>query len=414
MCVRKGFIMDYQSAFILLGKYNQQHVLHYYDKLKDSQRAELLASVERIDFDALAYSKGVPEKELGSVTQPEALTLKQIKKMRSRYEEAGLVAIREGRVGVVLLAGGQGTRLGTDEPKGMFNIGESKELSIFACQMNNLKAVCKKACVSVHLFIMTGPLNDAVTRTFFEQNDYFGYDKDKIHFFMQGESPAVSFDGKILMEEKYRPVFTPDGNGGWFSALIGAGFGRLLKKYNIQWLNLCGVDNVLQKICDPVFVGATLSSGAMCGAKVVKKVSPDERVGVLCKEDGIPTVLEYYEMPQKLKVRHDINGELTYCYGVILNYLFNVEQLRAVSKKKLPYHLAEKKINCIKGGKKFVPEEPNGYKLEKLAVDQIRLMGSCIGFEVEREKEFAPVKNKEGADSVETARALLKKNGVEL
>lgn len=406
--------MDYESAYLLLSKYGQQHVLHYYDKIKDSQRAELLASVERIDFDTLGNVKKAEADKLGNVTVPEAVTLKQVKKMRSRYEEIGLTAIREGRVGAVLLAGGQGTRLGSDLPKGMFNIGETSELTIFECQMNSIKSVCKKAGANIHLFIMTSTRNDIVTREFFEKKDYFGYDKQKIHFFVQGEAPAISFDGKILMEEKYRPVFTPDGNGGWFNAMLSAGMGRILNKNNIEWLNLCGVDNVLQKICDPVFVGATLASGALCGSKVVKKLSPEERVGVLCKEDGIPTVLEYYEMPQKLKIRHEINGELTFAYGVILNYLFNVEKLRAISKRKLVSHLAEKKITCIKGGKKVVPEEPNGYKLEKLAVDQIKLMGSCVGVEVDREKEFAPVKNKEGADSVETARALLKKNGVKL
>ncbi|MGN0824118.1 MAG: UTP--glucose-1-phosphate uridylyltransferase [Candidatus Coproplasma sp.] len=405
--------MNFEAASALLEKYSQQHVLHYYDKLSDTQKATLLSSIENIDFSAFKTLNTSENKQLGQVTPIDALSLKEIKKQRSRYIQTGLAAIREGRVGVVLLAGGQGTRLGFNGPKGTFDIGVNKPLYIFECQINSIKASCAPAQTLPHLFIMTGPQNDEITRKFMEEHDYFGYDKKLIHFFVQGVAPAISYDGKILMAEKYKPVLTPDGNGGWFAALNKA-YGRMLSKWGIEWLNLVGVDNVLQKICDPAFIGATIGSGVNCGCKSVKKVSPDERVGVICKEDGVPTVIEYYDMPQKLKVRHDVKGELIYCYGVILNYLFSVEKLKETIKKKLPYHLAEKKIPCIKGGKKFVPEAPNGYKLEQLAVDLVKLMGSCIAYEVEREVEFAPVKNATGIDSVESARALLIKNGVEL
>lgn len=405
--------MNFEAASALLEKYSQQHVLHYYDKLSDTQKATLLSSIENIDFSAFKTLNMAENKQLGQVTPIDALSLKEIKKQRSRYIQTGLAAIREGRVGVVLLAGGQGTRLGFNGPKGTFNIGVNKPLYIFECQINSIMASCAPAQTLPHLFIMTGPQNDEITRKFMEEHDYFGYDKKLIHFFVQGVAPAINYDGKILMAEKYKPVLTPDGNGGWFAALNKA-YGRMLSKWGIEWLNLAGVDNVLQKICDPAFIGATIGSGVNCGCKSVKKVSPEERVGVICKEDGVPTVIEYYDMPQKLKVRHDVKGELIFCYGVILNYLFSVEKLKETIKKKLPYHLAEKKIPCIKGGKKFVPEAPNGYKLEQLAVDLVKLMGSCIAYEVEREVEFAPVKNATGADSVESARALLIKNGVEL
>ncbi len=405
--------MNFEAASALLEKYSQQHVLHYYDKLSDTQKATLLSSIENIDFSAFKTLNMAENKQLGQVTPIDALSLKEIKKQRSRYIQTGLAAIREGRVGVVLLAGGQGTRLGFNGPKGTFNIGVNKPLYIFECQINSIMASCAPAQTLPHLFIMTSPQNDEITRKFMEEHDYFGYDKKLIHFFVQGVAPAINYDGKILMAEKYKPVLTPDGNGGWFAALNKA-YGRMLSKWGIEWLNLAGVDNVLQKICDPAFIGATIGSGVNCGCKSVKKVSPEERVGVICKEDGVPTVIEYYDMPQKLKVRHDVKGELIFCYGVILNYLFSVEKLKETIKKKLPYHLAEKKIPCIKGGKKFVPEAPNGYKLEQLAVDLVKLMGSCIAYEVEREVEFAPVKNATGADSVESARALLIKNGVEL
>lgn len=405
--------MNFEAASALLEKYGQQHMLHYYEKLSDTQKETLLTAIENIDFSVFKTLNTAEKKPLGEVTPIDALSLKEIKKQRSRYIQTGNAAIREGRVGVVLLAGGQGTRLGFDGPKGTFNIGVNRPLYIFECQINSIKASCAAAQALPHLFIMTGPQNDEITRKFFEEHDYFGYDEKLIHFFVQGVAPAINYDGKILMAEKYKPVLSPDGNGGWFKALNKA-YGKMLSKWGIEWLNLAGVDNVLQKICDPVFIGATISSGVNCGCKAVKKVSPEEKVGVICKEDGVPTVIEYYDMPQKLKIRHDIKGELIFCYGAILNYLFSVEVLKATAKSKLPYHLAEKKIPCLKGGKKFVPEAPNGYKIEQLAVDLVKLMGSCIAYEVEREHEFAPVKNATGVDSVESARALLAKNGVEL
>lgn len=408
--------MNYEAACALLEKYGQEHVLRYYEKLNDVQKEALLKDIDETDFSALrGLEIGKGAKRLGEITPADALSLKDIKKRRSTFLKGGEYALGTGKVAAVLLAGGQGTRLGFSGPKGTYNIGVNKTLSIFECQINNLKNTCEKVdCNLVHLFIMTSSINDAETRTFFEENDYFGYDKDKIHFFVQGEAPVVSFEGKIIMQEKYKIAVAPDGNGGWYNALIKAGYGKQIKKWGIEWFNIGGVDNVLQKLCDPLFIGATLESGTPCGAKVVKKVSPEEKVGVLCKEDGIATVIEYYDMPTQLKNRHDIKGELVYSEGVILNYLFSAEKLAAIAKKRIPYHLAAKKIPCIKGGRKFTPEEPNGYKLEMLAVDIVKMMGSCLGFEVEREKEFAPVKNAEGADSVETARALLVKNKISI
>ncbi|MGN0804928.1 MAG: UTP--glucose-1-phosphate uridylyltransferase [Candidatus Coproplasma sp.] len=406
--------MNFDAAEALLEKYNQQHVLHYYSKLSDNQKETLLSTLEEIDFSAFKTVDINATYKLGELSPADALSLKDVKKQNKRFTETGLSAIRGGKVCVVILAGGQGTRLGYDGPKGTFNIGVNRQLSIFECLINNLKEVVEKSGVAPYVFIMTSRLNDTATRKFFEDNAYFGYDPKKINFYLQGVAPAIDFEGKILMEEKYRPVLTPDGNGGWYAALVNAGFGKLLKKQGIEWVNVVSVDNVLQRICDPVFIGATISSGVSCGAKVVKKLSPEEKVGVLCKENGTPTVVEYFDMPQKYKVRHDTKGELVYCYGVTLNYLFNVDKLKDTLKGKLRYHLSAKKIPCIKGGKKFVPEEPNGYKLEQLATDMVSLSGSCVAVEIDREKEFAPVKNKSGADSVDTARALLIKNSVEI
>lgn len=406
--------MNLDATKALLKKYNQTQLLKYYDELDKDKRKELLSAIESIDFSSFSGVDFHSERKVGKLSPADALSLSEVEANAAEYEKIGLKAIKEGKVAAVLLAGGQGTRLGLDAPKGTFNIGVNKKLSIFGCQMNNLMQVVKKAGAFPHLFIMTSTLNNAQTVEFFEENAYFGYDKTKVHFYVQKTAPAFSFDGKILLEEKHRPVLTPNGNGGWYSSLKDSEYGKLLQEEGIEWLNIYGVDNVLQKICDPVFVGATVLSGLNCSGKVVKKARAEEKVGVLCKEDGLPSVVEYYEMPEAQKTERDENGGLTYCYGVILNYLFSVKKLDEASANRLSYHLAVKKINHIENGKKVVPEEPNGYKLETLAVDIVRLMGSCLGVEVEREKEFAPVKNMTGVDSVDTARALLIKNGIEI
>lgn len=406
--------MDIKNAKALVEKYGQEHLLEYYDQLSDEQKKSLISQIENLDFSVLENLTCGEEKPLGELSPADALSIEQIEEKKQEYREIGLKAIRQGKVAAVLLAGGQGTRLGLDAPKGTFNIGLSRELTIFGQQMNNIKDVTDEAGCLFHIFIMTSDLNDAVTRAFFEEKNYFGYDKDKIHFYIQDTAPTCSFDGKIYLEEKGKISSSPNGNGGWYSSLIKAGYGRMLKDCGIEWLNVYAVDNVLQRICDPVFVGATLNSGCACSGKVVKKSCPEERVGVLCKENGLPAIVEYYEMPEALAQLRDADGELTYRYGVILNYLFSVKTLNEIYRKKLPCHLAKKAIPHIENGEKVKPESPCGYKFETLAVDIVKLMGSCLAFEVERQREFAPVKNRTGVDSVESARKLLALNGIEL
>ena len=406
--------MNYTQAKQLLEKHGQLQILDYYDELTGEQQNILLSDIEKLDFSVLDNLRADNSKQLGSLSPADALSAKDIEGSREEFEKLGLAAIRSGKVAAVLLAGGQGTRLGSALPKGMYNIGVTRTLTIFEQQMNNIKEVTDKAGCMFHIFVMTSDINDAVTREYFAKSNYFGYDPSKIHFYEQKLAPTCSKEGKIYLDEKHKVSLSPNGNGGWYASLIEAGYGGMLKEEGIEWLNIYAVDNVLQRICDPVFVGATLKSGCACSAKVVKKVSPEERVGVLCKEDGLPAIVEYYEMPPELAAKRDPDGELTYRYGVILNYLFSVEVLNKIYKDKLPCHLAFKAIPHVENGVRVTPSEPCGYKFETLAVDIVRLMGTCLAFEVVREREFAPVKNKTGVDSVESARELLKLNGVKL
>jgi UDP-N-acetylglucosamine/UDP-N-acetylgalactosamine diphosphorylase len=343
------------------------------------------------------------------------LELDEIQRRHDEFEKVGVEAIRQGKVAAVLLAGGQGTRLGVDGPKGAYDIGVTHPIYIFEQQMKNLAEVVAKCGVYVPLYIMTSEKNDAQTRAFWKEHGYFGYPESEVKFFVQDMAPAVDFNGKIYLERKDTPALSPNGNGGWFASLKRAGLCEDLHKRGVEWMNIYAVDNVLQRIADPVFVGATILSGVNCGAKVVSKAYPEEKVGVLCYEDGLPAIIEYYELTAEMANERDENGGLAYRHGVILNYLFRLQKMEEIADKRIPVHIVSKKIEHVnEQGETVKPDKENGKKFESLAVDLIKLMGSVLPFVVEREKEFAPVKNKTGADSVESARELLKKNGVTL
>ncbi len=351
----------------------------------------------------------------GEITPIEVMKLAQIEERREEFVQAGLDAIRAGRVGAVMLAGGMGTRLGADVPKGTYNIGLTKEVYIFQRQVENLLDVVHQAEAWIPLYVMTSDKNHEVTKAFFEEKNYFGYNPDYVTFFMQDMAPASDYNGKVYMEEKYKMSTSPNGNAGWFLSMIKWGVADQVKEAGVEWLNVFAVDNVLQRIADPCFVGATIVTGSASGAKVVKKNAPDERVGAICLEDGRPSIVEYYDMTQELMDAVDEEGEPAYDYGVILNYLFRQKDLWEIAAGRLPLHIVEKKIPYLDGqGRHVKPEEPNGYKFEQLALDLVHEMDSCLPYEVVRNHEFAPIKNETGIDSVESARVLCQENGIEL
>lgn len=263
---------------------------------------------------------------------------------------------------------------------------------------------------------MTSEKNNEATVNFLREKKFFGYNEEYVTFFTQEMAPAVDYNGKIFLETKSRMATSPNGNGGWFSSMLRCDVVKIAKEAGIEWLNTFAVDNVLQRIADPVFVGATINSGCTVGAKVVKKNAPDERVGVICLKDNHPSIVEYYELTDELMNAKNEKGEPAYYFGVILNYLFRLDELISIAKDKMPLHIVEKKISYYDDalGKTVKPEKPNGYKFETLVLDMIQLSESCLPFEVVREKEFAPIKNPTGIDSVESARELCKACGIEL
>ena len=409
--------MNYEQAKALLAAHGQEHLLKYYDELSADEQSALLQTIATMDWSFEDELKN-PTDLTGAgrdINPIKGMDLPEIEARKAEFEALGVEAIKAGKVAAVLLAGGMGTRLGVDGPKGAYDIGITKPLYIFEQQMKNLMEVVEKVGVFVPLYIMTSDKNHEATTAFWKKHNNFGYPEGLVKFFKQDMAPAVDYDGKIILETKGMPAMSPNGNGGWFASMMRAGLVEDLHEKGVEWLNIYAVDNVLQRIADPVFVGATIASKVNCGAKAISKTNPYEKVGVLCQDGDQPDIIEYYELTDEMANQKDENGNLAYRFGVIMNYLFRLSKLEEIVEQKIPVHIVEKKIECLcEDGITRKPDKENGKKFELLAVDLIKLMGSVLPYVVVREKEFAPIKNKTGVDSVDSARELLKLNGVEL
>ena len=292
----------YEKAYEKLEKYGQLHVLQYYAELSEEQKEELLAQILATDFSVLTSREKETgkESEKGKIAPLAAMELDEINARRDEFERIGLEAIRAGKVGAVLLAGGMGTRLGSDDPKGMYDIGLTKSVYIFERIMRNTLDVVERSGAWIPFFIMTSDKNHQATTKFFKAHNYFGYNPDYVCFFQQEMAPASDYEGRVYMEEKGRISTSPNGNGGWFVSMERSEAGKKMHAMGVEWLNVFAVDNVLQRIADPCFIGGVIAENRASGSKVVRKAAPDEKVGVMCLEDGRPSIIEYYELTQEL------------------------------------------------------------------------------------------------------------------
>jgi UDP-N-acetylglucosamine/UDP-N-acetylgalactosamine diphosphorylase len=399
-----------RTAMEILRRYGQTHVtekLHLVDKAK---RESLFRFVSRIDFNGIqsALADNAQPKAADVINPINVLSLQEIAQKKSEYCKLGIRSLRNGEVGAVILAGGQGTRLGSDKPKGMFDVGVTKYMQIFQIHAENILKTARECGAPLHLFIMTNENSYEEIIAFFHEHGNFGYDAEYLHFYRQGMNPAFDKNGKLLLKSPGEIALSPSGNGDWYASLMASECGEVVNDAGICYMNVVSIDNVLQRIYDPIFIGAMVASGCACGAKVVKKRSAGERVGVICKRNGMPSVVEYYELSDEMRAETDESGNPLYDYGVILNYLFTVKKLNSILHEPLPIHIAEKKVPFMDASGTYIePDTPNAYKFETLILDMISLMETCLPFEVEREEEFAPIKNRTGEDSLITAREML-------
>lgn len=393
----------------ILKKYNQQHLLMYFDSLNSKEQSELIQDINCIDFELMNNLKNVNDlKSNMDIIEPviakkyEDFACEDKQELRAKGENI----IKSGEYAVITMAGGQGTRLGHSGPKGTFKLKlQDKDRYIFEIFIDNFKKAYDKYGVYLNWYIMTSKDNNNDTISFFENNNYFGYPKDKVKFFMQGELPITDMEGNLLLENTHKVLKAADGNGGIFNALS-----KVLtdiKAQGIKWLLITGIDNILVNIADEFYIGLVDKENKLNGVKSIAKKSPEEKVGVFCKRNGKPSVIEYSEMDEQMKYAKNVDGELKYVESNIVNHLLNIDILEKIQNEKLPIHKAIKKMQYIdKAGIVQNPENPCLIKYEAFIFDYFNKVDDVTILRVQREKEFAPVKNKEGQDSPETATKL--------
>ena len=393
-----------------LKKYNQEHLLNFYDNMEESKQNKLLEQIENIDFELIKslYDKtkdGIKNED-AEIEPIDFMDKYKLNEDYKYYEQIGEKAIRAGKLAVVTMAGGQGTRLGHNGPKGTYDIGLDSHKSLFELLFDYIKEQNEKYNVQIPWFIMTSKENNEATVKFFKDNKYFGYEKN-IFFFIQGQLPMIDTEGKVLIGEDYLIKEAADGHGGVYESLVKSGMVEKMKQLGIEWVFIGGVDNCLVKMVDPVLMGIAIDKGVTAAGKSVVKANPHEKVGAFCKKNGKPSVVEYSEITDEMAEATDENGELLYGESHILCNLFNISAIERMGSEPLPYHSAFKKATYIdKDGNKVVPTSPNAYKFEAFLFDAFGEVDDMAILRVKREEEFAPVKNATGVDSPETAREL--------
>ena len=405
-----------KDAIEILKTYNQDHIIKLLNKLEGKKKQELIEQIMKIDFQQIheLYENTKKEIEIkeNKIESIDYLDKSKLsKEEKEKLDNLGAEIIKNGKYAVVTMAGGQGTRLGHNGPKGTFKLdvyGKGKYL--FEILAENLKEANKKYNIQIPWYIMTSKENNKDTVEFLKKHNYFGYPKDKVRIFMQSELPLVDINGKLLIDKNYKIKEASDGNGGTYSSLRASGCLAEMKENGIKWVFICGVDNALLKMVDETLLGLAIDKNVQIASKSVVKANPHEKVGVFCKMNGHPKIIEYAELPEKMAEEVDKNGELKFGESNILCHLFTIDAIEKASKETLMYHSAFKKNSYIdENGKEVIPDEPNSYKFESFIFDAFEFFDDMALLRVKREEEFAPVKNKEGVDSPKTAKELYEK-----
>ncbi len=399
-------------------EYDQDHVFRFWDTLSAAGQEKLARqATELSDFlpsriaqyrEARAILK---QPKMGKIQPYPAIPLPEHggdPKTFAQAHEVGLEILQAGRVGLLVVAGGQGTRLGFNGPKGALPIGPVSERSLFALQAQKLHALSRRLDQPVHWFVMTSPATDGPTRMLFEQMNYFGLPPENVILFSQGTVPAWTLDGKLILEEPDQIFESPGGHGDTFRALSDSGALDEMERRGLDRLFYYQVDNPLVQMADPTFLGFHELEQAEMSCKVIRKVDPMEKVGVMAHCDGRPSLVEYTELADEQRYAQDQTGQLRYWAGNIAIHTFNLEFLRRVADdndRLLPYHASAKKIPFLSpGGHTISPDEPNGHKLERFVFDALPTAERVCVLEVRAQDEFAPVKNAQGKDSPDTVR----------
>ncbi|MBT6154133.1 MAG: UDPGP type 1 family protein [Planctomycetaceae bacterium] len=404
-----------------LTQHDQQHLLDSWDKLNPSEREVFLAQLSALDFaeiGSLLAETGTtsadekPEARARRAAQPRKLVRlpNSPQEMAERHEASrqGEQLLADGKVGIILVAGGQGSRLGFDHPKGMFPIGPVSDNTLFQLLIEQAVARSRRAGVTIPYYVMTSDATHDETIEFFGQHEYFGLDESAVRFFRQGNMPAVDAGtGRLLLAAPGRLAISPDGHGGMLAALQQAQLLDDMRERGVEYLYYHQVDNPTAVVCDPVFLGFHVAHGSEMSTKVIAKRSAEERMGVVVDVDGQTQIIEYSDMPDDVAAMTDDSGELLHWAGSTAIHVFNRELLERLTggELALPFHVAHKQVEFIdRDGQLQQPKEPNAYKFERFIFDALTHARGALVLEADRAAEFSPVKNASGADSPETSR----------
>lgn len=411
---------DFDSLRGELARCGQEHLLAFWGDLSPSEREHLQVQIDDLDLDRISgwVEKLVKHPEEHAVC-PEDFKPAQSYGVephtdaeRAKYTKAirlGEELIAGGKVAAFVVAGGQGTRLGFDGPKGNYPISPVRNKTLFQVFAETIAAVSARYGTTCPWYVMTSPLNHAATVEIFEAADFFGLGRDNVCIFQQGTLPNFGFDGKILLADKASIARSPDGHGGAIRALIRSGALADMRRRGVEYLSYWQVDNPLVKLFDPLFVGLHALDGAEMSSKAVIKANPMEKVGNFCLIDGKVTVIEYSDLPDELALKRGADGSLLFHLGSIAIHIVSADFIEKLGAEggSLPLHRAVKKIPYIDAqGHPVDPAEPNGVKLESFIFDALPLAEHSIILEIERREQFAPTKNATGVDSAESCRAM--------
>lgn len=413
-----------EDLFHKLEEYQQTQLLHWWDELNDQQREALTGQIQQINFAQIerlyapkegAKAEESPAEKAERATRPATVVRLDDRAHAKDEAEAAIAAgnqlLSEGKVGAILVAGGQGSRLGFSHPKGMYPVGPVKQTSLFQILVEQLIARGKKAGKPISYFIMTSDATHDETVEYFQQHQNFGLADDNLFFFKQGTMPAVDAEtGKVLLAEPHRIAVSPDGHGGMLAALKNSGMFEIMQQQGIDTLYYHQVDNATAIVCDPEFLGYHQQRGAEVSVKVVSKRGPEEKMGVVCDVDQKTQIIEYSDLPAHIAEQTDEDGGLLHWAGSTAIHVFNRSFLENIANNDdlLPFHQANKKVPYVDAdGNQVEPEAPNAIKFERFIFDVLPVADTVLVYEIDRQREFNPLKNAEGADSPETVHAAL-------
>lgn len=396
------------KAINKLKKYKQDGIISLLENIPEKE--ELYKQILELDFNKIEklYNELSKKEKVGSDNIEEITALnkdKLSKQELEKYDTLGENIIRNNQYALVTMSGGQGTRLGYDKAKGTFKVNIAPEPKfLFEILADKLKDINKKYNVIVPWYIMTSEENNQEIKEFFEEHSFFEYPKECIKFFKQGNLPLITEQGKLIISGKKLIKEAADGNGGIFNSMYKNNVIKDMQKRGIKWIFISSIDNILLKVADTTLIGLAEERKVEIATKSILKNSPDEKVGAICRRNGRIKVIEYSEMSDEMKNKENEDGELTFGESHVMCNLFSLKALRKLAKKSLPYHIAHKKSEYMnEKGEIIKSENPNVYKFETFIFDSWIYFKDIAVLRGKREEDFAPIKNKEGIDSPQTA-----------